>query len=213
MKKQTYVFTFIIYLLTLTIVSSFIVMRHKEARSITISSYEPRLPLPKPMIIEKQVEKIVYVEKIPDPEPEPTPVVQPINEYFDISVKSNYTRDDLIRSLGGIRQGIVPYIDAIVAAEQYYGINSLYILATLGYESGWGIHESGLNNISGWKINGRFHNFESREDCISTMAEGLSNSFIPRVGTSLGDVTRLYCPDPGYTDTVLTIMYELNNNL
>ena len=139
--------------------------------------------------------------------------LQPIDRNYDIMIRTNLTREDLVRSLGGIRGGMKPYIDAIIEAEKIYGINSLYLISALGYESGWGKYESGYNNISGWVINGHFYNFNSKYECIMTTAAGLANDFIPDTGSDIVNVANRYCQDYGYLDTLLQIMSELQNNL
>ncbi|MPM97338.1 hypothetical protein SDC9_144511 [bioreactor metagenome] len=165
-----------------------------------------------PVILEKEV--IEYKEPEPIIEEEILEKnLQPIDMNYDIMVKTNLTKEDLVRTLGGIRQGIEPYLDAIVEAEKVYGINSLYLTAALGYESGWGEYESGYNNISGWVIDGQFYNFNSRYECIMTTAAGLVNDFVPDTGTNIVNVANRYCQDYGYLDTLLQIMSELQNNL
>lgn len=172
------------------------------------------------VIVEKEV--IVYVNKEPEPEPVQEIIEEEVVTYpeqnldssFDIMIPSGLTRDELYRSLGGTRNGIVSSIDAIYDAEQIYGVNALYLLATLGLESGWGQYESGVNNIAGWKMNdGSWMNFDSRYDCIMTVANGLANDFSVTVGSDLYNVTTRYTPDVGYMDTILGIMAELKSNI
>lgn len=161
-----------------------------------------------------------------DPEPVETEVVeeeivkevvqitkQPLDYNFNIMIPSGYTEEDLLRSLGGIRNGIEDSIGAIVMAEKIYGVNALYLLAVLGYESGWGTVESGYNNIAGWKVDGAWSNFESRYQCIMEVANGLANDFSLDVGPRIYDITARYTPDEGYVDTLLQIMSELEANI
>lgn len=135
------------------------------------------------------------------------------SEWFDVFTPSNLSEDDLYKSLGVSRSGLYDIVPAVVAAEDIYGVNAVYLLATIGYESGWGKYESGWNNVAGWKPNGQWGNYESRYDCIMAVADGLYHSFLPDVGRTLGGVTWRYCKDPGYTSTIITIINELQNNI
>lgn len=174
-----------------------------------------------PMIIEKEV--IVYVE--PEPmvasieEPEPIIeeiIVQPIDGNFDIFTPSNYTYDDLYKALDeGPHAGLQHLIGAFMDAEDIYGVNALYLMSTIGWESGWGRYHSGYNNIAGWKggPGGTWSDFDSEYDCVMTVAEALSTWYRETVGGSLSSVTSMYCPDPGYTDSILQIMYEQQSKI
>lgn len=169
-----------------------------------------------PLIVEKEV--VVYVEKEVLVTADEPPVVyydQPLDYNFDIMIPSGYTREELHRSLGGIRDGMESSIDAIVTAEEIYGVNSLYLLAMLGFESGWGTVESGINNIAGWKgtEDNTWSNFNSRYECIMEVANGLANDFSLDVGPRIYDIAARYTPDEGYVDTLLQIMSELKNNI
>lgn len=223
MKKERYLL--MLYLLTVVLfimTTTTLIFRYnelKEQKTKVEAKYiglENRLPVPK--VVEKEV--IVYVEKEVEPEPVeakaiPEVYLQPINSDFDIMVSSGLSTDDLIRALGNARSGLHDCADAIVEAEQTYGVNALYLAAVLGLESGWGKYEHGNNNIAGWKggPNGTFSNFNSRYECVMTVARGLSTHFVNSVGSDISDVAIMYCPDYGYLDLLLQIMGELNNNL
>ena len=223
MKKERYLL--MLYLLTVVLfimATTSLIFRYNELKEqktkveVKYIGLENRLPIPK--VIEKEV--IVYVEKEVEPEPVeakaiPEVYLQPINSDFDIMVSSGLSTDDLIRALGNARSGLHDCADAIVEAEQTYGVNALYLAAVLGLESGWGKYEHGSNNIAGWKggPNGTFSNFSSRYECVMTVARGLSTHFVNSVGSDISDVAIMYCPDYGYLDLLLQIMGELNNNL
>lgn len=140
---------------------------------------------------------------------------QPLDYNFNIMMPSGYTSEELYRSLGGIRNGMESSIEAIIAAEDIYGINALYLLAMLGLESGWGTVESGTNNIAGWKgaPDGSWSNYNSRYECIMDVSHGLVNDFVPDVGPYIYNIASRYTPDEGYIDKLLCIMYELKSNI
>ena len=223
MKKERYLL--MLYLLTVVLfimTTATLIFRYNELKEqktnveVKYIGLENRLPIPK--VVEKEV--IVYVEKEVEPEPVeakaiPEVYLQPINSDFDIMISSGLSTDDMIRALGNARSGLHDCADAIVEAERTYGVNALYLAAVLGLESGWGKYEHGNNNIAGWKggPNGTFSNFNSRYECIMTVARGLSTHFVNSVGSDISDVAIMYCPDYGYLDLLLQIMGELNNNL
>jgi len=164
-----------------------------------------------PIIIEK--EKIVYVEIEPEPEEiveSPTYTSQEINTQFDIMAPSNITYEQLYEALNNSRSNMLDCIDAILDAEKTYGVNALYLTSMLGIESGWGRYETGYNNIAGWKGNqGTWSDFDSRYDCIMTVANGLSNDFAVNNGSDIYNVCLRYCTDYNYMETTLQVMREL----
>lgn len=223
-KERFYIMLYLLTILLLILSSTYILFKYnklKEQKLELDMRYIGRsIDLPRPKVIEKEV--IVYVEKEQESEPElavaditPQINLQPINYNFDIMTPSNLKSEDVIRALGDVRKGLHTVADYIIQAEQTYGVNALYLTAVLGLESGWGKYEHGINNIAGWKggPNGTFSNFESRYDCIMTVAEGLSTHFVDRVGSNISDVAIMYCPDYGYLDLLLQIMGELQNNI
>ena len=163
------------------------------------------------------IEEVVPVEPIEYVEPIVEEVYyqwQPIDGNFNVFQPSNLTSEQLIYALGDIRSGLISSVDAIIEAERIYGVNALYLTSMLGYESGWGSYENGWNNIAGWTANGgHFSDFESRYDCIMTVARGLAEDFQYTVGPHISGVALRYCPDYGYLDTLLQIMYELDVNI
>lgn len=164
-----------------------------------------------PEVIEEPVE--VVEEEVIVPEDIPYQW-QSIDTNFNVFQPSHLNREELIYALGDIRSGLHDIVDAVIIAEETYGVNSLYLISVLGYESGWGKYENGWNNIAGWKGNyGNFSDFNSRYECVMTVAEGLVSRFQPAVGNRLGDVALRYCPDYGYTNTLLQIMGELDYSL
>lgn len=189
-------------------------------------------PMPKPIVIEKEVivEKEVVVEKectlehveevvedtavqdLASTEANTNAVnIQEITPYFDVFQPSNFTVEQISQSLdSGSHQGLLHLAPVFVEAEQTYGVNSLYLMSTIGYESGWGKYRSGTNNLGGWKSSttGTWRNFDSEYECIMTIAEGLATSFKPDVGNYLIDVTGRYCPEPQYLSDIMQIMKE-----
>lgn len=214
--------TLIFTLMSFIVLSGFITTKTEEVNLETMNKRvtpfstiwkEPVvIEVKKEVIVEKEV--IVYVEKEEEPYYEQNINYQYLSGNFDIMQPSNMSSDDLVNALGESRSGLIPYADAIIEAEQVYGLNALYLAATLGYESGWGRYESGINNIAGWKDEyGGWKNFNSEYECIMTVANGLVNDFVVTQGSLLTNIVDRYCPDDGYLNMLLTLMYELQSNL
>lgn len=167
---------------------------------------------PEPTVIIEEKEVVKYIETVPIAPAATTNVVnfQPINPNYDVFKPSYLTSADLLRMLGQGRSGLHSLVDSFVEAEKTYGVNSLYLISTIGYESMWGKYETGENNIAGWKGNkGRWSDFDSRHECIMTVAKHLANDFKVNTGSTVESVSKRYCPDEGYTETLMTIMNEL----
>lgn len=166
-----------------------------------------------PVIHEEVVEEVVDA---PPLEEEVEPTIQPIDYNFDVMTPSNFTSEDLARALDTeSHQGLLHLVDYFVEAEQTYGVNSLYLMSTLGWESGWGRYRANTNNLAGWKNNNNigFRAFESEYECIMTVARNISTNYKDIVGTTLGAVTKRYCPDPSYTENIISIMSERQNKI
>lgn len=154
--------------------------------------------------------------EIPEEEPVvydyiPSHNIQPIDWNFDVMTPSNFTVEELSKSLSnGPHQGLLHLASTFIEAEQTYGVNALYLMSTIGWESGWGRYRANTNNLAGWtRTDGPgFRAFDSEYECVMTVASGISSFYKNSVGTSLGAVTQKYCPDPGYTNNIITIMQE-----
>lgn len=140
---------------------------------------------------------------------------QVINDNFDIFKSSPYTTSELKKSVSGkSHRAMLPYIKTIKKAESKYGVNSLYLMSKLGYESGWGRYMSGRNNIAGWTDgNGSYANFSSVDNCIMHVAKHLSTDYKKKVGSKLVDINKRYCPDKGYNSMLIRIMKERRNRI
>lgn len=173
-----------------------------QAISNRIAKYTPDI------VVDEPVEEIAVARDIPEPVVEEYQP-QVLSGWFNVFQPSNLTADDIIRMLGESRSTMWHLAQAFVNAEDVYGVNALYLASTIGWESGWARYHSGYNNVAGWKYSTGWADFNSEYECIMTVAEGLSTHFRESVGDYLGDITSMYCPEPGYVDNILTIMWEL----
>lgn len=204
------------------IMNTYVILRKEETKTVsTIQSYameeylvEPILPK---IVTEDSIPKVVVPvieEIVPEVVVVKEPYLQYVSDSYNVFTPTNLTREQLIIAMGDSRNGLLDIVDAVIDAENIYGVNSIYLLSTLGLESGWGTYESSYNNIAGWKwAAGGFRDFDSRYKCVMIVAEGLATSFKPDVGETLGGVTWRYCKDDGYKETIKQIMHELQNNI
>ncbi len=135
---------------------------------------------------------------------------QQLNYSFDILKPCGYTKEELISCLNTENhQQFIPYVDSFIKAEENYGVNALYLMCKMGYESGWGRHMCGNNNIGGWSDNnGGWADFDSVDACVMQIAKCLSTTYKDAVGTNIVNVSRRYCPEQGYVDELLLIMQQ-----
>lgn len=135
---------------------------------------------------------------------------QEIDKDFNIFVPSGYSSEELSYALTSENhKAFEPYLDTFVQAEKVYGVNALYLLSKLGYESGWGRYMAADNNVGGWTDGkGGFRDFDSVESCIMYIASKIATDYKIKVGYKLDDICSRYCPEEGYTDMVIQIMKE-----
>lgn len=175
----------------------------------------------------EDIRTVVIVQAIKDVEPfdvsnaiamaEEKEIVEPqeISGEFDILTPCGYTKEELETALSSDSHKVMlPYVDALIEAEDTYGVNAFYLMCKLGLESGWGKYMAAENNIGGWTNNdGSYRSFDSVEDCILHIADRLSTTYKDDVGTSLSAVCGKYNPNPLYLDTLMQIMYERQNKI
>lgn len=147
-------------------------------------------------------------------------IVVPAYGYEVFTDETDYTLEEFEYVLTNLREGLSPYAWTILETGKYYGINPLYLLAKFGLESGWGTstYFKEKNNIGGWRqYDGSFRSFDSVEECIWFIAEGLLEYNNPDswkyTGSKLEDVAYRYCQDENYVEILTDIMDELQEEI
>ena len=147
-------------------------------------------------------------------------IVVPAYGYEVFTDDTDYTLDEFEYVLRDLRGGLSPYAWVILETGKYYGINPLYLLAKFGLESGWGTstYFKEKNNIGGWrKYDGSFREFDSVEECIWFIAEGLLEYNNPEswkyTGPDIEAVAYRYCQDENYVEVLVSIMDELQEEI
>lgn len=157
-------------------------------------------------LVENSIDELSVVTEIK--QIEPVTIRQTINSEFDILKPSGYSKEELLSAVSDeYRYRMIPYVDALIEAEKIYGVNALYLLCTIGLESGWGQYESGINNLAGWRnYDGSYRNFASIYDCIMHIANNLSTKYKDSVGSKLIDICGRYSESDSYYETLSSIM-------
>ena len=168
-----------------------------------------------PLASDISIVEIVEIEETETELIAEEPVIEPqaVSADFDILTPCGYTKEELESALSGDSyKHMLPHVDALLKAEETYGVNAFYLFCKFGFESGWGRYMSGANNIGGWtSSDGSYRDFESVEECIMHIAKALSTSYKDAVGSRLEDVCRRYCPTDEYLNTLMGIMIQRKN--
>lgn len=101
-------------------------------------------------------------------------------------------------------------------AEEKTGVNALFLAAVAALESGWGESKAARekNNLFGWTGQNGYQQFESRKDCILTVAQRLRELYLTPGGRyfhgyTVEAVNRCYNGRPEWEKAVVGIMEDL----
>ena len=127
---------------------------------------------------------------------------------LDLRTKAEYTAEELA---AGLKKELVNYAEDFVAAEEKYGVNSVFLAAVSAFESGWGKSCFRKNNIFGW--GGK--SFDSKSECIDFVASKLSENYLSEDGknyhgTDLNAVNKSYNGSDIWLVNVAGIMAKID---
>ncbi|MDO4283111.1 MAG: glucosaminidase domain-containing protein [Clostridia bacterium] len=114
--------------------------------------------------------------------------------------------------------------DALVQAEQEYGVNGLYMMGLACQESGYGksYYAQNRNNLVGWCAYDSNPDaaayFESKSECILHVAEKLKENYLTEGGAyfegySPRAIDVHYCTDKSHADKIVSIVRDLVSDL
>lgn len=137
---------------------------------------------------------------------------------YDFMEPSNLTEEELRNGLHG---NLKNYAGEFLECEEQYGINAAALASIAALESGWG--ESYMatekNNFFGWTdASGGYATFDSAEDCISHVANFLSENYLSEDGTyysggtRTSDIAENYSPTEDWPSAVNEIMEGIMEN-
>lgn len=102
-------------------------------------------------------------------------------------------------------------------AEEKTGVNALFLAAVAALESGWGESKAARekNNLFGWTGQNGYQQFESRKDCILTVAQRLRELYLTPGGRyfhgyTVEAVNRCYNGRPEWEKAVQELMEEMS---
>ncbi len=130
-----------------------------------------------------------------------------VNLSISATQESNLSPDRLEAVLSSALSGIG---QALYDGEQQYGINSLFVLAIINYESGYGTSSlaQGQNNLGGLQADGSYKTFSSKTDCVDYMYGLLSSNYIGSGLVTIDAIGEVYCGG-SWAATVKGYMQEL----
>ena len=154
----------------------------------------------------------VLVEEV-QPVIEPEPEVQ----YEGVLVPSNLTADELRR---GLLYELKDYAEEFIQAEKETGINAVFLSSVAALESGWGRSDVATkrNNLFGWTASSGYKVFDSKEECISFVAERIKVLYLSPDGKyfngyEVSDINTKYNGSQHWEDTVTQIMGNITNRI
>lgn len=135
----------------------------------------------------------------------------------DIRVLSGVTSKEMRMVVPETMKDIV---NDIVYYSNQYGINEYIFTAIIRLESGNNTSKYAVerNNLGGIKINGKYHYFNNKTECIEYMARLLSNQYLSEDGkyyngTSISDVCIKYNGTDEWTSQVQSIANKMYKDI
>ena len=139
---------------------------------------------------------------------------------YDVRELSNVTESQMYDLLSGTGLSDVAWV--FTYAEDYYGINALFLLGITALESGWGTSHRAVNhnNLTGYNIvsDSSVYTFSSRADSVLATAKLLHKDYLNRDGRyfngySVESVNIKYCANNDWSDKVISISTKMKNDL
>ena len=128
----------------------------------------------------------------------------------DVTARTNLTYDDLLKVTAGTNlEGLE---NAVIATEEKYGVNSLFILSLAALESGWGtsnlaVNRNNLFGICAYDTNvDAATNFSTKSECIDYFGRLMANEYFVNGRTDLWSINEIYASAPTWAS-------EVNSNM
>ena len=144
-----------------------------------------------------------------------TPEPKPITE--GVLVPSGLSATELER---GLLYDLKQYAPCFIEAEQDTGINAVFLASVAALESGWAKSNvaSTKNNLFGWTSKSGYRSFDSKEECISLVAERIKALYLTPEGEyfngyTVEDINKRYNGAPQWAEQVNQIMSEVTNRI
>ena len=140
--------------------------------------------------------------------------INPVKNFtLEVCERTNFTVDDIYKITSGTSlEGLE---DAVVKAEEVYGINALFILSVAALESGWGNSDLAMyrNNLFGIaafdsNVDAAF-DFATKEECVLYFAELISEDYVGEGRTDLYSINDKYATSDTWADKVGSMMNSM----
>jgi beta-N-acetylglucosaminidase len=139
------------------------------------------------------------------------------NLTMQLNARTNVSASDLRKITAGTElEGIE---DALVAAENRYGVNSIFILSVAIHESGWGSSylarsRNNLFGICAFDSNvDAASSFSSKAECVDYFARLMSKEYFPEGRTTLTSINAIYASSGSWASNVYDSMTNIINRI
>lgn len=167
--------------------------------------------------IEQQIGDIVYDQEIR------SSTISAIDSPLSPIFITNFSGETLNKLLNGTGLEGLGY--AFQQAEEKYQVNSIFLIAIAGLESGYGSSRLARekNNLFGYNANdsnpyGDASSFSTKEECILKVAQKLKENYLSPngkyfYGCSIEGVNIFYCSSKDWTPKIKNMMINLYNRI
>ena len=139
------------------------------------------------------------------------------NLTMQLNARTNVSASDLRKITAGTElEGIE---DALVAAENRYGVNSIFILSVAIHEYGWGSSylarsRNNLFGICAFDSNvDAASSFSSKAECVDYFARLMSKEYFPEGRTTLTSINAIYASSGSWASNVYDSMANIINRI
>lgn len=141
-----------------------------------------------------------------------------ITNDYDVARPSGRTAEYFDKLLEG--SGLAGLGKAIIAAEELYQINGIFIISVAQLESGRGTTylartKNNLFGLNAWgktraEINRRAYSYSTKGDCILGFSKIIRVNYIDKGRNTIKSIGAIYCEIPTYWCNKITILMEQN---
>lgn len=163
-----------------------------EAVKTAVEEFQEMNDLSADGIIGEETKKMIYSDNAKEYDYASDDQSSSTNVTGNITQITNLSPDKLEEVLPSALNGLG---QAFYDGEQQYGINSLFVLAIINYESGNGTSSlaQNQNNLGGLKAQGSYKTFSSKAECVDYMYNLLSSNYIGRGLATISAIGEVYC--------------------
>ena len=139
------------------------------------------------------------------------------NLTMQLNARTNVSAADLRKITTGT--GLEGIEDALVAAENKYGVNAIFILSVAIHESGWGSSylartRNNLFGICAFDSNvDAASSFSSKDACVDYFSRLMTKEYFPEGRTTLSSINAIYASSGSWASNVYNSMANIINRI